>query len=228
MKKTLILLFLVSCFFATSCENELNIDDYPKSSMRSIIKFSILPAYNLGNIFIEHKGVIDQKNKTITLHLHRQCDLTALRPEITLSPLTNIEPGNYHATDFSSLNVEYCAIAENGKKSYYDVICKLDYQFSGSTAIGVNLPDIIDPETNRPVRTVFNSSGSGTVTVPKESRSAMKFSFEIEEATSSFCAFDKDPSVYYDLSAVNYISFKITSEDGKTSKNYTVWIRNSN
>lgn len=220
-------LFFLFCFSTPSCKNEIDLDDYPKSSMRSIIKFSILPDYNLGNILTEHKGVIDEKNKTITLHLHPKYDLTALRPEITLSPKTSIEPGNYHVNDFSSLNTSYCAIAENGKKSYYDVMCELDYKFSGATAIAVILPEIFDTGTNNPIRTLFNS-GAATVYVPQETRSSMKFKFELESSTSSYCVFDKDTAAYHDLSSRSYISFVLTSEDGSSSNTYTVWVRNLN
>lgn len=231
MKQAITFSFLsfLLCLCLTGCERKIDMDDYPQSSMRSIIKFSLLPDYNLGNIFTEHKGIIDQENKTITLHLHPQCDLTALRPEITFSPMTKVEPGNYHAHDFSSLSASYCAIAENGKKSYYDVICKLDYRFKGVTLAAVYLPDVINPETGRPVRATFNNAGNGTVRVPASVRSSMKFNFEIDGATSAYCTFDKDTSAYYNMTApTNSIPFTVTSDDGSTSKTYTVWVSTLN
>ncbi len=231
MRKTtlLSLLLLYVLFFCASCSKNIDMDDYPQSSMRSIIKFTFLPTYNPGNIFVEHKGVINQATKTITIHLHPSCNLTALRPEITLSPLTKVEPGNYEPHDFSSLKEEYVAVAENGKKGYYDVICVLDYKFKGSNALAVILPDIINPNTERPLRVAFNNR-KAVVNVPSSvDLSALKVSFEIEAATSSFSTWDKDLSVPYDFSDdVAGVNFKLTSESKSTSLTYNVIVKHAN
>lgn len=212
-----------------SCSNEVDPDDFPKSSMRSIIKFSVLPTYNGENVYVEHKGEINQKDKTITLHLSPNYDLTKIRPEITLSPMTTVEPANYEPVDFSSLQKTYCAIAENGKLAYYDVICVLDYKYKGNTILAFYLPEIIDPETGRPLRKEYKGTWNETIYVdPSVDLSAIKIGFDVE-AKSNFCTFNKDTAAYYDFATnANGISFGVTAQSGGAMNYYKVNVKHKN
>ena len=54
--------------------------------MRSIVRFTLNPAQNGGNVFVQHIATIDQSKKTITLKLPSHLDLKEIRPEIVAAP----------------------------------------------------------------------------------------------------------------------------------------------
>lgn len=118
MKKLSIYLstFLCLIFIGFGCGSE-DLSDYPPSNMRSIVRFTLNPAQNGGNVFVQHIATIDQSKKTITLKLPSHLDLKEIRPEIVVAPWTSVTPKSLEAVDFSAGLIEYTVVAESGKKA---------------------------------------------------------------------------------------------------------------
>lgn len=143
MKKVLALLSCLLLLFE-GCSKD--IDDFPKSNLRAISNFSIKPYLNGdNNIFVEHKGVIDEVNKEIKVSLPAETDLKGLRPDISLSPWTTVSPGNLSPMDFDT-PVELTVTAESGKVAVYTVNVTKDYLYTYAELYSVILPDFKDGE----------------------------------------------------------------------------------
>ena len=196
-----------------SCDKQ-DINDAPKSNMRSIIGFTVKPGYNSGNIFVNHQGVIDQSNKTITIELPDNIDMTKIRPEIVLSPSTTVTPGNIEAVDFSTPNLEYTAIAQSGKIAVYTLIVKTTYRYKGNTLYAVSFPGIHFADGTIP-RAVF-ANNNATVTVPagtdiSKLRPAFELAVDSKNATYSK-ALDADWD--FATPADHKVKFQVISQTG--------------
>lgn len=216
MKKLLIcklsILLLVSGV-VIACDKQ-DIGDAPKSNMRSIIGFTVKPGYNVGNIFVNHQGVIDQSNKTITIELPNNIDMTKIRPEIVLSPYTTVTPGNIESVDFSQSNLEYTAIAQSGKVAVYSLIVKNTYKYKGNTMYAISFPDVPFADGTIPRGSFANNNA--IVTVPagtdiSKLRPLMELAVDSKNAT-----FSKDPDTDWNFAipADNKVKFQVISQTG--------------
>lgn len=154
MKKTIFIYLLGGVFLLEGCSKDIN--DFPKSNLRAIAKFSFKPYHNAENgIFVEHVGKIDEANKTITVSLPADANLKGLRPFIELSPWTTVSPGNLNPVDFSTVDpIEFQVKAESGKIAVYSVSVIQNYKYTKAELYSVTLPDLQD-ENNLPLRGTF-------------------------------------------------------------------------
>lgn len=169
MKTHLISLFIITSLLTfISCTEDIN--DYPKSNLRAISVFSFETYYNsANNIAIQHKGVIDEVNKIITVKLPSDVILTGLRPSITLSPWTTCSPGNLEVVDFTNDTVDITVTAQSGKKAVYSVVRTLDYLYTKAEIYSVTFPDYLWVSSGEPIRASFpnfNNNSSVTVNLP--------------------------------------------------------------
>ena len=168
MKKLSIYLstFLCLIFIGFGCGSE-DLSDYPPSNMRSIVRFTLNPAQNGGNVFVQHIATIDQSKKTITLKLPSHLDLKEIRPEIVAAPWTSVTPKSLEAVDFSAGLIEYTVVAESGKKAVYEVVLDMTYKYAACQLYSVAIAAVTDPETGEPVKAVCNENNkTATLVVP--------------------------------------------------------------
>lgn len=198
---------------AMACDKQ-DADDAPKSNMRSIIGFTVKPGYNAGNIFVNHQGVIDQGNKTITIELPDNIDLTKIRPEIVLSPYTTVSPGNIEPVDVSKPDIEYTAMAQSGKIAVYTLVVKNTYKYKGNSLYAISFPGV--PFTDGTIPRATFANNNATITVPSGTDiSKLRPVFELA-ADSKNATYSKNPDSDWDFAtpADNKVKFQVTSETG--------------
>ena len=156
MKTTFYLICLIVACMLGGCQEDR--EEMPPSNLRAIQYFRFQPYHNEGQFLTTFTGSIDETNKRITVKLPATVDLTALRPQIVLSPWTTVHPQSLEAVDFSQGPVEYTVTAESGKTAVYEVVIDPTFKFSGAIMFGVWVNNIIDPLTNMPLRSTFSSS----------------------------------------------------------------------
>jgi len=143
MKKTLNALFFLVVVLSVLAGCKKTREDYPLSNLRAIAKFNIDYYHNSAcNVFIQHEGIIDEYNRTITVSVPTDADLSRLKPTIGLSPWTTCSPATLEAVDFSNGPVEYTVTAESGKKAYYTVTITNDYLYTDAKLLRLYLCDI--------------------------------------------------------------------------------------
>ena len=222
MKKLSIYLstFLCLIFIGFGCGSE-DLSDYPPSNMRSIVRFTLNPAQNGGNVFVQHIATIDQSKKTITLKLPSHLDLKEIRPEIVAAPWTSVTPKSLEAVDFSAGLIEYTVVAESEKKAVYEVVLDMTYKYAACQLYSVAIPAVADPETGEPVKAVCNENNKTATLVVPANTDLTKLVPKFELSPESFNAsFDKPDGKAYDFTEP--VQFTVTSEDGKKTATYTV------
>ncbi len=85
------------------------------SSEKKILEFSIM----------EVQGTISESNKTITLELPENTDITALSPKITISKKASITPVSGETIDFTN-PMDYIVTAEDGTSQTYVITVTLE------------------------------------------------------------------------------------------------------
>ena len=121
---------VVACFVASiiffSCE---------KSSENLITSFTITQPHAVGEI--------DQIKKIIKVEVQTGTDITALVPEIVISPKAKITPESGKPTNFTS-PVEYLVTAQNGNSTKYTVTVNVEKDIVGKWARNDGMEIIID------------------------------------------------------------------------------------
>jgi len=165
MKKTLKTMFFLVIVLSALASCKKTREDYPLSNLRAISKFNIDYYHNSTcNVFIQHEGIIDEFNRTITVSVPTDADLSKLKPTIGLSPWTTCSPATLETVDFSKGPVEYTVTAESGKKAYYLVTVTNDYLYTDAKLLRLYLCDIpASPEEYDPEDPTSGKSAS-----PKE------------------------------------------------------------
>lgn len=222
----------------TSCKKTM--DDYPLANLRAISSFDIEYYHNSSaNIFIHHKGVIDETNRYITVSVPTDADLTCLRPSIKLSPWTSCNPSNLEEVDFSNGEVVYEVTAQSGKKAYYNVLITPDFVYEDAILLRLYLCDIPlsptditdsdDPTAGRSVTPNAYTDGSELIML-LESGSGYDLSTQRTHldlsASSHRCmievAENNDETAFRtfnDMDVINYtdtVIFRLTAENGKS------------
>lgn len=214
--------FLCLVCICFGCGSE-DVSDYPPSNMRSIVRFTLNPAQNGGNVYVQHIATIDQSKKTITLKLPPHLDLKNIRPEIVAAPWSDVTPKSLEAIDFSADLIEYTVVAESGKKAVYEVIKDMTYQYAACQLYAVTFPEVADPETGEPIRVICNENNkTATLKVPANTditKLVPKFELSPESFNASF---DKPDGKAYDFT--DPVKFTVTSEDGKKTATYTITV----
>ena len=109
----MVLLFLV--FLALfSCSR-----DEKTRNLNTLITFSFRAEDNK-DLQEDITASIDRQEKTVTIQLPYDIDLTALKPSITISEDATVAPGNKKAVDFSK-PVHYVVTAADGSKATYPI-----------------------------------------------------------------------------------------------------------
>jgi hypothetical protein len=125
MKKTTVYfnLFFSLLILFCGCERQNDLTELPKSNMRTIGLFVINATQNYGKIPANITSSINQSTKVITLSkFPLNASLTALRPQIVISPLATVYPNNLDSVDFSNDTTEFTVTAQSGKKTVYAVV----------------------------------------------------------------------------------------------------------
>lgn len=130
-------LILLSFILLNGCQST-NPEIEKSFGMRTITRFEISPDHNPENIYVGHIGIINENEKTITINVPKQANLTEIRPTIEVAPFASVSPSSFEPTDLTD-TVEYVVTAQNGKKSYYTVVCKNDYLYTNATLMAVNI-----------------------------------------------------------------------------------------
>lgn len=104
--KNVFRIVLLSFVFISCGENETPV--VSKSSSKQITSF----------IVNDIRGIVNETNKTITLNLFKDTDLTALKPTIGLSPKATINPASEATQDFTN-EVIYTVTAEDESTTQY-------------------------------------------------------------------------------------------------------------
>lgn len=212
--------FLCLAFICFGCGSE-DLSDYPPSNMRSIVRFTLNPAQNGGNVYVQHIATIDQSKKTITLQLPPHLDLKNIRPEIVAAPWTTVTPQSLEAVDFTADVIEYTVVAESGKTAVYEVIKDMTYKYAACQLYAVTFPAVSDPETGEPVRVVCNENNKTANLHVPVGTDITKLVPLFELSPESFNAsFDKEDGQAYDFTEP--VKFTVTSEDGKKTATYTI------
>ncbi len=222
MKKLSIYLSMFLCFILISfgCGSE-DLSDYPPSNMRSIVRFTLNPAQNGGNVFVQHIATIDQSKKIITLKLPSHLNLKSIRPEIVAAPWTTVTPQNLEAVDFTVNPIEYTVTAESGKKAVYEVVLDMTYKYTACQLYSVSIPAVTDPDTGEPVKAVCNENNKTATLMVPANTDLTKIIPKFELSPESFNAsFDKPDGKAYDFTQP--VQFTVTSEDGKKTATYTI------
>lgn len=223
MKRLSIYLSALLCLIGMGfgCDNSQDISDYPPSNMRSIVRFTLNPAQNGGNVRVQHIATIDPSKKTITLKLPAHLDLKSIRPEITAAPWTTVSPQSLEAVDFTAGTIEYTVTAESGKKAVYEIIKDMTYKYPACQIYSVTLPAVKDPVSGEPVKAVCNeNSKTASLTVPAGT-DLTKLVPKFELSPDSYNArLDKPDGVAYNFTEP--VRFTLQSEDGKKTATYTV------
>lgn len=216
-----ILLFVTTLVFSGCGENSM--DDEPKSNIRSIVSFIIKPAPNAGNVQIQHQGIIDEANKTVTIKLPQHLDLTAIRPSIIAGPWATVYPQNLEAVDLTADGFEYTVTAQSGKQAVYRVIKDMSYLYSKAQIYALSFPEIIDPETGEPVRALaVESAKTIRVEVPKGT-DITHLTPVLELSPDSYNAVFTQPwDIPQDFTSP--VSYTLTSEDKSKTVTYTVTV----
>lgn len=131
MKRNLCIFLLGALFVLAGCERD-DAFETPPSNLRSITYFRLQPYHNEGKIPTTFNGSINETDKTITLKVPSNLDLTALRPEVLITPWSTVSPLSLEPVDFSGPEpVEYTVTAESGKYSVYEIIIDPTHKFAG-------------------------------------------------------------------------------------------------
>ena len=246
MNKTVIfsLVSVSVVLLCLSCSK--TIDDYPLANLRAISSFDFNYYHNSGsNIFIQHSGTVDEYNRSITVSVPTDADLTHLRPTIKLSPWTTCKPGNLEEVDFSHGEVEYEVTAQSGKKAYYSVLVTSDYIYQDAILLRFFLSDIplSDTATTDP-----DDPTSGRSATPESYADGAQITLLLEHgsgydltrqrthldmsASSHHCRIEvaelNDETNYRpfsDLDIIDYsdtVIFRVTAESGKVVRYRTV------
>lgn len=224
MKKVFILLSCLLLLFE-GCSKD--IDDFPKSNLRAISKFTIQPYLNGANhIFVEHQGKIDEVNKEIQVSLPAEADLKGLRPNIELSPWTTVSPGNLTPIDFDR-PVELTVTAESGKTAVYTVKVTQDYLYTYAELYSVTLPDLKDSK-GIPLYGTFanyNDNVETKINVP-EGTDLTQLKLQIDPTAgtrhATYEVSEDEGRSYQPFSGTGIVNcsqtviFKITSQSGKS------------
>ncbi|UII77798.1 DUF5018 domain-containing protein [Flagellimonas sp. HMM57] len=88
-----------------------------KSSAKAIASFKFLASDN-DALSEDIEADIDEEDKTITIVISSETDVTALKPTITISDKAEVDPVEKVATDFTN-EVTYTVTAEDGSKAEY-------------------------------------------------------------------------------------------------------------
>lgn len=216
-----ILLIMMALAFSACGSN--SVDDEPKSNIRSIVSFIVKPAPNAGNVQIQHQGVIDEANKTITIKLPQHLDLTAIRPSIITGPWSTVYPGNLSAVDFTADVIEYTVTAQSGKQAVYTIVKDMTFRYSKAQIYALSFPSVIDPITGEPVRALaVESAKTIRVEVP-QGTDVTHLTPLLELSPDSYNATFAQPwDVPQDFT--DAVSFTLTSEDGSKTVTYTVTV----
>lgn len=216
----ILLIMMALAFYACGSDS---VDDEPKSNIRSIVSFIIKPAPNAGNVQIQHQGIIDEADKTITIKLPQHLDLTAIRPSIITGPWSTVYPGNLSAVDFTADVIEYTVTAQSGKQAVYTIVKDMTFRYSKAQIYALSFPSVIDPKTGEPVRALaVESAKTIRVEVP-QGTDVTYLTPLLELSPDSYNAVFAQPwDVPQDFT--NPVSFTLTSEDGSKTVTYTVTV----
>ena len=140
MKKTTLFFNLFFCLilFLYGCQRQNELTEMPKSNLRSIVSFVLNPAQNFGKITTTITGTIVDSTKIITLNMPSNAKLTALRPQLVISPWATVYPNNLDSVDFSKDTTVFTVTSESGKKSVYAVVKVFTYKYSGASVYSVS------------------------------------------------------------------------------------------
>lgn len=101
---------LISCLFIISCSKKEEDTVVAKSNQKAILSFKVA----------EQSAIIDEAGHSVKLLVPYEMALTAIKPEISISPKASISPASKTEVDLSS-PVTYTVVAEDGTKQEYIV-----------------------------------------------------------------------------------------------------------
>ncbi|MFZ4798918.1 MAG: cadherin-like beta sandwich domain-containing protein [Bacteroidia bacterium] len=213
------------------CQRENDITQIPPSNLRSIVKFTLNPYHNVGNVTIPFSGVINESTKIITIKLPASIRLDSVRPEIIISPWASVSPNSLDYVDLRPDTVEFTVTAQSGKKAVYALVKDLSYKFSNSTMYALNFTNIIDPATGSPLRVSFAAGQTKSITLPAGTDKT-QLNVDLELSPDSYSATvtvnDMDISTFRNFSNpvnfTNQVTFRVKSEDGKKTTDYKITI----
>lgn len=188
------LLFCFVFILFNGCENTNN-ELEKRFGMRTITRFEISPDHNPENIYVGHIGIINEKEKIITINVPKQANLTAIKPTIEVAPFASISPSSLEPVNLTD-TVEYVVTAQNGRKSYYSVVCKNDYLYANATLMAVNISYQIEENTITERILIPSNNKSISLTLPATA-----------DLTKIKLAFEPDPYSHF---AQYYIGSKKT------------------
>ena len=233
MKKITNYLIIVFCIaLLWGCQRENDITQIAPSNLRSIVKFTLNPYQNVGNVTVPFSGVINESTKIITIKLPSGIKLDSIRPEIIFSPWASVSPNSLDYVDLRPDTVEFTVTAQSGKKAVYALVKDLTYKFSNGTLYALNFTNMINPATGSAFRVSFATTPlNKTITLPVGTdKTNLNVDFELspDSYNASITINDVDASTFRAFSnPVNFtnpVIFKVKSEDGKKTTDYTVTV----
>ena len=235
MKKTTNYLSIAICIVLFwGCQRETDINQLAPSNLRSIVKFTLNPYQNAGNVTVPFSGVVNETTKIITLKLPSGTKLDSIRPEIIFAPWATVSPNSLDYVDLRPDTVEFTVTAQSGKKAVYALVKDLTYKFSKSQLFALNFTDISNPTTSSPYRLVFGlgqSSQSLTITLPPETDKT-KLNVNLEIAPDSYNSTitviesgTTERPFTNPVDFTNQVTFKVISEDGKSTSFYKITVK---
>ena len=213
------------------CQRETDISQIPPSNLRSIVKFTLNPYHNAGNVTVPFSGIINESTKIITLKLPSGTRLDSIRPEIIISPWASVAPNSLDYVDLRPDTVEFTVTAQSGKKAVYALVKDLTYKFSNSAMYALNFSDFIDPATGSPFRVSFVAGLTKSITLPAGTdKTQLKVDLELspDSYNATVTVNDKDVSTFRTfanpVNFTNQVTFRVKSEDGKKTTDYKVTV----
>ncbi|MEI7504294.1 MAG: DUF6242 domain-containing protein [Paludibacter sp.] len=234
MKKTTNYLSIALCIVLMwGCQRETDINQLAPSNLRSIVKFTLNPYQNAGNVTMAFSGVINETTKIITLKLPSNTRLDSVRPEIIFAPWATVSPKSLDYVDLRPDTVEFTVTAQSGKTAVYALVKDLTYKFSKSQLFAMNFTDIINPTTSSPFRLVFAFSQltqALTISLPPGTDKT-KLNVDLEIAPDSYNSTitvnesGTERPFTNPVDFTNPVTFKVVSEDGKSTSTYKITVK---
>jgi len=202
-------------------------DEYPLANLRAISDFEFEYYHNSDcNIYVHQVGEVDETNRSITVSVPTDADLTHLKPTIKLSPWTTCSPKTLEAVDFTS-PVDYTVTAQSGKIAVYTVYVTADYIYQNADLFRFYLLDILN-DNNESMYVTNNDFSDGAVInveVPKgtdlsSQHTHIDLSPASTRAVLEICESGDDVNykAFTDGDVVDYriapVIFRITAEKG--------------